>query len=40
MAINAHQVTAEKRLESHHEQLMLIIPVSAVTIRVGIEPVG
>jgi hypothetical protein len=27
MAINAHQVTAEKRLESHDEQLMLIIPV-------------
>jgi hypothetical protein len=27
MAINAHQVTAGKRLESHDEQLMLIIPV-------------
>jgi hypothetical protein len=25
MAINAHQVTAEKRLESHDEQLILII---------------
>jgi hypothetical protein len=27
MAINVHQVTSEKRLESHDEQLMLIIPV-------------
>jgi hypothetical protein len=27
MAINVHQVTAEKRLKSHDEQLMLIIPV-------------
>jgi hypothetical protein len=27
MAINAHQVTAEKWLESHDEQLILIIPV-------------
>jgi hypothetical protein len=27
MAINAHQVTAGKRLRSHDEQLMLIISV-------------
>jgi hypothetical protein len=40
MIINAHQVTAEKRLESHDEQLMLIIPVSAVTICHDIKTVG
>jgi hypothetical protein len=40
IAINVHQVTAGKQLKSHDEQLMLIIPVSAVTIRVGIEPVA
>ncbi|PNX65123.1 hypothetical protein L195_g054379, partial [Trifolium pratense] len=38
--INGHQVAAGKRLESHDEQLMLIIPVKAVTIRVGIVVVG
>jgi hypothetical protein len=27
MTINVHQVTAGKRLRSHNEQLMLIIPV-------------
>jgi hypothetical protein len=27
MALNVHQVAAGKRLESHDEQLMLIIPV-------------
>ncbi|PNX82934.1 hypothetical protein L195_g038971 [Trifolium pratense] len=38
--INGHQVAAGKRLESLDEQLMLIIPVTAVTIRVGIVTVG
>jgi ABC-type transport system involved in cytochrome c biogenesis permease subunit len=40
MTINAYQVTAGKRLKSHDEHLMLIIPVSAVTIRVGMLTVG
>jgi hypothetical protein len=40
MAINAHQVTAGKRLKSHNEQLMLIIPVSAFSICVGGLTVG
>jgi hypothetical protein len=39
MTINVHQVTAGKRLKSHDEPLMLIIPVSAFTIRVGIKTV-
>ncbi|PNX92343.1 hypothetical protein L195_g015478 [Trifolium pratense] len=38
--INGHQVAAGKRLESHDEQLMLIISVTVVTIRVGIVIVG
>jgi hypothetical protein len=33
MAINAHQLAGGKRLKSHDELYMLIIPVSAVTIR-------
>jgi hypothetical protein len=33
-------VIAGKRLKSHDEQLMLIIPVSAVTISVDILTVG
>jgi hypothetical protein len=37
MEINAHQVTAEKQLKSHDEQLMFIIPVSAVTICFDIQ---
>jgi hypothetical protein len=40
MAINVYQVTAEKRLKSHNDQLMSIILVSAVTIRVGVLTVG
>jgi hypothetical protein len=40
MAINAHQVTAGKLLESYDEQLMFIILVSAVTIRFGILTIG
>jgi hypothetical protein len=36
MTINVHQVTAEKRLKSHDEQLMLIIPLLAVTICTNI----
>ncbi|PNX83571.1 hypothetical protein L195_g039615, partial [Trifolium pratense] len=40
VAFNGHQVAAGKRLESHDKQLMLIIPVTAVTIRVGIVTVG
>jgi hypothetical protein len=38
MALNAHQVTARKRLKSHDE-LMFIIPVPAVAIRFGIKTV-
>jgi hypothetical protein len=33
MALNGHQLAAGKRLKSYEEQLRLIIPVSAVTIR-------
>jgi hypothetical protein len=33
MALNDHQLAAEKRLKSYEEHLRLIIPVSAVTIR-------
>ncbi|PNY11533.1 hypothetical protein L195_g008141, partial [Trifolium pratense] len=40
MAFNGHQVAAGKQLESYNEQLMLIIPVTTVTIRVGIVTVG
>ncbi|PNX80370.1 hypothetical protein L195_g036369, partial [Trifolium pratense] len=35
-----HQVAAGKQLESHDEQLILIIPVMTVTIRIGIVTVG
>jgi hypothetical protein len=40
MAINVHQVTAGKRLKNYDEQLMLIIPVSVVTICEDIKTVG
>ncbi|MCI66130.1 hypothetical protein A2U01_0087388, partial [Trifolium medium] len=36
---NDHQVVAGKRLESHDEQLMFIIPMSAVTIWLDIATV-
>jgi hypothetical protein len=44
MIINAHQVIAGKRLKSHDEQLMLIIPVvgryNMLTICLDIVTVG
>jgi hypothetical protein len=40
MAINVHQVTVRKRLKSHDEQLMFIIPVSAITLCMDIVTVG
>jgi hypothetical protein len=40
MALNGHQLAAGKRLKSHDEHLRLIIPVSAVTIRLVSLAVG
>jgi hypothetical protein len=40
MALNGHQLAAGKRLKSHDEHLRLIIPVSAVTIRLVSSTVG